>query len=60
MTAIPPALAALQPASAEAFLRASATVLPLVDERLLMLCREQLQATQQRRLWQPQIGRAHV
>ncbi|HKK22043.1 MAG TPA: hypothetical protein VJ947_00030 [Pseudohaliea sp.] len=53
MTAFPPALDALQPATAATWRRASATVLPLVEERLLGLCREQLQATQLRRVWQP-------
>ena len=51
--AIPPVLAALQPATAAAYRRAAATVLPLVDERLLAVCREQLQATQRRGVWQP-------
>ena len=52
MVEIPSALAALQPATSRAYQRAADTVLPLADARLLGLCREQLQATQQRASWQ--------
>ena len=51
MGEVPAALAALQPATSSAYQRAVDTVLPMVDARLLGLCREQLQATQQRRDW---------
>lgn len=53
MVEVPSALTALQPATSSAYQRAADTVLPLADTRLLTLCREQLQATQQRRSWHP-------
>ncbi|MHA7816564.1 MAG: carboxymuconolactone decarboxylase family protein [Pseudohaliea sp.] len=48
MVEVPSALIALQPATSSAYQRAADTVLPLVDPRLLALCRARLQATQQR------------
>lgn len=50
MITIPPQLVSLQPAVSHAFAQAAAEVLAFSDRDLLLRCREQLLATQQRRV----------
>ncbi|EED35724.1 conserved hypothetical protein [Luminiphilus syltensis NOR5-1B] len=53
MIQLPQMLYTLQPETANAYQRAMDTVLPMVDQSLLELCRAQLKAAQQRRVWAP-------